>query len=129
MNIFVATDLISQTIKAKTELGVKAKEILIKGEALPEYMVAQMIDQKVNSPECAHHGTHFCVEYYCFQLNLNNYQKCLGYVLDGFPTENDSNFDIGKQIEMLKNWKLQPDFIINLRVSFLLSRSRENFEY
>lgn len=43
-------------MKNKTELGVKAQELLIKGEAVPENMVALMIDQKVNSPECAHHG-------------------------------------------------------------------------
>lgn len=54
-----------------------------------------MIDEKINSSECSHHG----------------------YVLDGFPSQSENNFDIGKQMEMLKNWKLQPDFIINLKLS------------
>lgn len=66
----------------------------MKGEAIPEEIVAKMIDEKINSAECAHHG----------------------YVLEGFPCESENNFDIGKQMEMIKNWKLQPDFIINLRV-------------
>lgn len=69
---------------------------MLKGEAVPEALVAKMIDDKINSPEVAHHG----------------------YVLDGFPSQSENNFDISKQMEMLRNWKLQPDFIINLRVYF-----------
>lgn len=68
----------------------------MKGEAVPEALVAKMIDDKINSPEVAHHG----------------------YVLEGFPCESDAGYDIAKQMEMIKNWKLQPDFIINLRVWF-----------
>ena len=74
----------------------------MKGEAVPEGLVAKMIDDKINSPEVAHHG----------------------YVLEGFPCESDSGYDIGKQMEMLKNWKLQPDFIVNLRVSFFLKAKK-----
>ena len=70
----------------------------MKGEAVPEAIVAKMLDEKINSPEVAHHG----------------------YVLEGFPCESDSGFDIGKQMQMIKNWKLQPDFIINLRVGLFL---------
>jgi adenylate/nucleoside-diphosphate kinase len=77
-------------------MGKKAQDILLKGEALPEAMVAKMIDDKINSPEVQHHG----------------------YVLDGFPCQSDSHFDTSKQMDMLKNWALQPDFIINLRVPF-----------
>ncbi|CAF0775596.1 unnamed protein product [Brachionus calyciflorus] len=88
------TELIIQNIKDGTELGKKSQDILLKGEALPESIVAKMIDEKINSPEVAHHG----------------------YVLDGFPSHSENNFDIGKQMEMMKNWKLQPDFIINLRI-------------
>ncbi len=40
-------------------MGKKAQDILLKGEALPEAMVAKMIDEKVNSPEVEHHGTFF----------------------------------------------------------------------
>jgi adenylate/nucleoside-diphosphate kinase len=45
-----------QNIKNSTEIGKKAQDILLKGEALPESIVAKMIDEKVNSPEVAHHG-------------------------------------------------------------------------
>jgi adenylate/nucleoside-diphosphate kinase len=91
----IATDLIHQNIERRTELGKKAQEMLLKGDALSGVLVAQMIDDKINSPEVAHHG----------------------YVLDGFPSQSETNLDIEKQMQMVKNWKLQPDFIINMRVS------------
>lgn len=43
-------------MKKQTDLGKKAKALLLKGEAVPDSMVAQMINDKVNSPEVAHHG-------------------------------------------------------------------------
>lgn len=43
-------------MKKQTDLGIKAKALLLKGEAVPDSMVAQMINDKVNSPEVAHHG-------------------------------------------------------------------------
>ena len=90
----LATDLILNNIQKRTELGRKAQELLLKGEALSGVLVAQMIEEKINSPEVAHHG----------------------YVLDGFPSQSESNLDIQKQMDMLNNWKMQPDFIINMRV-------------
>ena len=92
--MFLASDLILFNIKNNTDLGKKAQDILLKGEAVPESIVGQMIDEKINSPEVAHHG----------------------YVLDGFPSQSENNFDIGQQMDLMKNWHLQPDFIINLRV-------------
>lgn len=71
---------------------------------MPEAMVAKMIDDKINSPECAHHG----------------------YVLEGFPSQSDNNLDLANQMDMIKNWKLQPDFIINLRVSINLNIESES---
>jgi adenylate/nucleoside-diphosphate kinase len=49
--------LIFQNIKNQTDIGKKAQDILVKGEAVPESIVAKMIDDKINSPEVAHHGT------------------------------------------------------------------------
>ncbi len=49
-------DLITQNIKQKTEIGVHAREILIRGEAVPDQMIARMLDIKMRSPEAAHHG-------------------------------------------------------------------------
>ncbi len=90
-----ATELIKQCIQKQSELGKKAQDILVKGNAVPDELVARMIDEKVNSVEVQHHG----------------------YILDGFPCQSESSFDVSSQMELLKNWKMQPDFIINLRVS------------
>lgn len=97
-----ATELIKENIKLQSELGKKAQDILIKGGSVPEEVVAKMIDEKIKSNEVQHHG----------------------YVLDGFPCQSDNNFDISRQVEMLKNWKLQPDFIVNIRVRIF--QSEEN---
>lgn len=39
-----------------------------------------------------------------------------GYVLDDFPCLSEENLSIKDQIELVKNWKLKPDFIINIKV-------------
>ena len=54
--IFSATDVLSQAIELQTEMGLKAQEILLHGEAIPEEMAAKMIEDKINSPEVLHHG-------------------------------------------------------------------------
>ena len=48
--------MIQQAIDMQTELGVKVQELLLRGEAVPEDMVITMIENKINSPEVAHHG-------------------------------------------------------------------------
>lgn len=39
-----------------------ANELLIRGEAVPDQMIARMLDMKMRSPEVAHHGM-FDLEY------------------------------------------------------------------
>lgn len=48
--------MITTNIKQKTELGVHARDLLSRGEAVPDQMVARMLDIKMRSPEVAHHG-------------------------------------------------------------------------
>jgi adenylate/nucleoside-diphosphate kinase len=40
----------------------------------------------------------------------------LGYVLDGFPSLCEDWLSMKEQLELIKNWKYKPDFIINLKV-------------
>lgn len=54
--IFPATDLLQQNIDMQTEFGLRCQEILLKGEAVSEEMVIKMIEDKIHSPEVAHHG-------------------------------------------------------------------------
>jgi len=40
----------------------------------------------------------------------------VGYVLDGLPTVSEEHMKIEQQIELIKSWNLQPDFVINIKV-------------
>ena len=51
-----------QEIEMQTETGQKAQEILLRGEAIPEEMAAKIIENKINSPEVAHHGNNKVLE-------------------------------------------------------------------
>ncbi|KAK3580662.1 hypothetical protein CHS0354_017937, partial [Potamilus streckersoni] len=88
------TEMLQQAIEMNLEFGQKCTEILMKGEAIPEDMVIKMLEDKINSPEAAHHG----------------------YVLDDFPCLSEATISIKDQLELIKNWKLKPDFIINLKI-------------
>ncbi|XP_072178424.1 adenylate kinase 9-like isoform X1 [Diadema setosum] len=89
-----ATELMLQHIDLQTDMGRRLQEILHKGGAVPEELAIKLIEDKINSPEVAHHG----------------------YVLDDFPSVNEEYMSAADQLEFVKNWKLKPDFIINLRV-------------
>ncbi|CAF1144837.1 unnamed protein product [Adineta ricciae] len=87
-------DLITSNIKQKTELGLHARDLLIRGETVPDQMIARMLDIKMRSPEVAHHG----------------------YILDGFPLMNESAMKLRDQMASMKNWPLTPDYVINIRI-------------
>ncbi|ESO88925.1 hypothetical protein LOTGIDRAFT_62291, partial [Lottia gigantea] len=89
-----ASELINQNIELQSDMGIKFTEILNRGEAIPESLVIKMIENKINSPEVAHHG----------------------YVLDDFPSISESYLSVRDQLELVKNWKLRPDFIINIKI-------------
>ena len=77
---FQATELIKENIKLQNELGRKAQDILLKGGALPEEMVAKMIDEKIKSPECEHHGNYGqidTIEFLKLSFELTNKAMCL----------------------------------------------------
>ena len=46
-----ATEVILQNMEMETEMGVKAREMLYRGEAVSEQMVAKMLEDKIRSPE------------------------------------------------------------------------------
>lgn len=50
------TELMLQHIDLQTEMGVRLQEILHKGGAIPEELAVKLIEDKINSPEVAHHG-------------------------------------------------------------------------
>ncbi|CAF2033300.1 unnamed protein product [Rotaria magnacalcarata] len=98
-------DLITSNMKQKTEIGMHARELLVHGEAVPDQMIARMLDIKMRSPEVAHHG----------------------YILDGFPLIDENLMKLRDQMDTMKNWPLPPDYVINIRIpdNDLVNRRKE----
>nr|XP_046228264.1 adenylate kinase 9 [Scatophagus argus] len=87
------TDLLSTHIKNKTEQGLELLNILSRGRSIPEDMVLQLILTRLNSTDVEHYG----------------------YVLSCLPFMSEESLKIHEQIELIKNLKLTPDFIINIK--------------
>uniref|UniRef100_A0A8D0FE12 Uncharacterized protein n=1 Tax=Strix occidentalis caurina TaxID=311401 RepID=A0A8D0FE12_STROC len=64
-------------------------------QSISEELVTEMILKKIESPEVAH----------------------FGYVLSGFPSLSEEYMTVSQQIEKIKNLKLKPDFLINIKCS------------
>ncbi|NWY74748.1 KAD9 kinase, partial [Erithacus rubecula] len=92
--IFIeASEVIKTNIQQGTKYGLKCQELLYQGETVPEELVAEMILQKIESPEVAH----------------------FGYVLTGFPFLSEKCMTIPEQMEKIMNLKLKPDILINIK--------------
>ncbi|XP_068016605.1 adenylate kinase 9-like isoform X3 [Melanerpes formicivorus] len=94
--IFIeASEVIQMNIREETEYGLKCQELLFKGQSVSEELVTEMILKRIESPEVAH----------------------FGYVLSGFPSLSEEYMTVSQQIEKIKNLKLRPDFLINIKCS------------
>ncbi|NXG57115.1 KAD9 kinase, partial [Hemiprocne comata] len=92
--IFIeALEVIQTNINEETEYGLKCQELLFKGQSISEELVTEMILKKLESPEVAH----------------------FGYILSGFPSLSEEYLTVPQQIEKIKNLKLKPDFLINIK--------------
>ncbi|XP_008299656.1 adenylate kinase 9 [Stegastes partitus] len=87
------TDLLSTHIESKTKEGIELLDILSEGRSIPEDVVMQLILARLNSPDVEHYG----------------------YVLSCLPFMSEECLKIHEQIELIKNLKLSPDFIINIK--------------
>ncbi|KAM9339254.1 adenylate kinase 9 [Symphorus nematophorus] len=87
------TDVLDTHIKNKTKQGIELLDILSEGRSIPEDMVLQLILDRLNSPDVEHYG----------------------YVLSCLPFMSEECLKIQEQIELIKNLKLTPDFIINIK--------------
>ncbi|XP_054876008.1 adenylate kinase 9 [Poeciliopsis prolifica] len=90
-----ATDIINTYIRNKTEEGKELLSILHEGKSVPNDVVLQMILDRINKPDVHHYG----------------------YVLSCLPYVTEDPQEIQDQIELIKNLKLTPDFIINMKSS------------
>ncbi|XP_061900631.1 adenylate kinase 9-like isoform X1 [Entelurus aequoreus] len=87
------TDLLNYHIKTRTEDGIKLLDILNAGESVPEDMVLRLIIDMLNSVKAQHYG----------------------YVLSCLPFISEENVAVNEQMELIRNLKLTPDFIINIK--------------
>ncbi|KAL7388763.1 hypothetical protein ABVT39_020280 [Epinephelus coioides] len=87
------TDVLNTHIRNKTKQGKELLNILSEGRSVPEDMVLQLILDRLNSPDVEHYG----------------------YVLSCLPFMSEEHLKIHEQLEMIKNLKLTPDFIINIK--------------
>ncbi|MGH0164644.1 UNVERIFIED_CONTAM: hypothetical protein FKN15_057830 [Acipenser sinensis] len=74
-------------------IGKPFMELLNQGLSIHEELVIKIILDKINSPEVEHHG----------------------YVLCSLPSMSEEYLKISEQMELIKNLKLKPDFIINIK--------------
>ncbi|XP_072264855.1 adenylate kinase 9 isoform X2 [Pyxicephalus adspersus] len=88
-----AQELINEHIKRGTEQGNMILELLYKGQSISDELIVQMIVDKINSEEVAHYG----------------------YVLCGLPSLSEEYMKITEQIGLIKNFKMKPDVIINIK--------------
>ncbi len=129
--IFVtAQAVISEAVESQTDTNQDLRDSLMRGEAVSEGVVLKLMEDKISSPEVAHHGQHlshwvfdtdskvktipagFC-DKICFVVTFD----ITGYCLDGFPSLSEQFMSVKNQLTFIKKWPLQPDFIINFKVN------------
>ncbi|MCX7857099.1 MAG: adenylate kinase [Deltaproteobacteria bacterium] len=83
-------DILRNAVKHGTELGLKAKTYMDRGELVPDDLIIEIIEEKIKAPDC---------------------EK--GFILDGFPrTINQAE----RLKDLLKRINLKLDAVINLDV-------------
>ncbi|XP_046877163.1 adenylate kinase 9 isoform X1 [Hypomesus transpacificus] len=87
------TELLNLHIQDRTEKGIELMNILNEGKSIPDDMMFQLILDRLKSQEVEHYG----------------------YVLSCLPSLSEEYLKIQDQIELIKNLKLTPDFIINIK--------------
>lgn len=89
-----ATEIIKDLLNSNTEVGRQLNEILVNGEALNDEIVFTLINEKLDSPECAHYG----------------------YVLEDFPTFGKTSMSPEQQAQHILSLKISPDYVIKIQV-------------
>ena len=83
-------DILRNNVKAGTELGKKAKEFMDKGELVPDQLIMDMMEVRLQEADCAK-----------------------GFMLDGFPRTIPQADALGKLLEKIK---IKLDAAINLDI-------------
>ena len=83
-------DILRSAVKEGTELGKKAKEYMNRGDLVPDALIMQIMEVRLQEPDCKK-----------------------GFILDGFPRTIPQAEDLKKLLDKLK---IKMDFVANLDV-------------
>ena len=84
-------DMLRAEVKAETKIGLQAKDLMAKGQFVPDPIMVQMIENRIAQPDCAR-----------------------GFILDGFPRTESQAVALDS---MLKEQGLNIDAVILLEVA------------
>lgn len=84
-------DMLRAEVAAETEIGLQARELMEKGQFVPDPIMVQMIENRIAEPDCAQ-----------------------GFILDGFPRTESQALALDS---MLKRKGLKIDAVILLEVA------------
>ncbi|XP_046530536.1 adenylate kinase 9 isoform X3 [Equus quagga] len=88
-----ALPVLEEQIASETQSGVMLQSMLVSGQSIPDELVTKLMLERLNSPEVAH----------------------FGYIITEIPSLSQGAMTTLEQIELLKNLKLKPDVIINIK--------------
>nr|XP_020032489.1 adenylate kinase 9 [Castor canadensis] len=85
--------VLEEHIAAETAPGAVLQSMLVKGHSIPDEVVMKLILEKLNSSEVSH----------------------FGYIITEIPSITQDTMSALQQVELIKNLKLKPDIIINIK--------------
>lgn len=83
-------DILRNEVKKGTSLGIKAKDHMDKGDLVPDSLILDMMEQRLQESDCS-----------------------LGFILDGFPRTVSQAEELDK---ILHNLKINIDLIVNIHI-------------
>uniref|UniRef100_A0A8C0X374 Uncharacterized protein n=1 Tax=Castor canadensis TaxID=51338 RepID=A0A8C0X374_CASCN len=89
----VSLSVLEEHIAAETAPGAVLQSMLVKGHSIPDEVVMKLILEKLNSSEVSH----------------------FGYIITEIPSITQDTMSALQQVELIKNLKLKPDIIINIK--------------
>nr|XP_040139122.1 adenylate kinase 9 isoform X1 [Ictidomys tridecemlineatus] len=88
-----ALPILEEMIATESESGAMLRSMLISGNSIPDELVTKLMLEKLNSSEVSH----------------------FGYIVTEIPSLSEDAMTVLQQVELIKNLKLKPDIIINIR--------------
>ncbi|VTJ71862.1 Hypothetical predicted protein [Marmota monax] len=88
-----ALPVLEEMIATESESGAMLRSMLISGNSVPDELVTKLMLEKLNSSEVSH----------------------FGYIVTEIPSLSEDAMTVLQQVELIKNLKLKPDIIINIR--------------